>query len=327
MKKALIFGVSGQDGSLLAKELLNFDYEVIGVTRAAQTNFKHHTYLGISGSLRIISADINSQMIVQDLIEEVCPDEIYHLAAQSSVSESLKHPRITFDSIVPITFAILESIRLINPKIKFYHAASSECFGTNLEMVSSRMPFDPKSPYGLGKSLACNVVDYFRDHHEIFAVNGFLFNHESEFRNTNFVTAKILHGALDISKMKEKKISLGNTKVSRDWGLASEYVEAMRLMLQHERPDDFIISTGFPMSLEEFAITVFQEFNLNFFDHLDAKPSEFRALDIDFSCGYSGQAFDKLGWRPEFTGKSAIRELVIRFLKYQEWKSKSELLS
>jgi len=254
MTKALICGISGQDGAYLAKLLLNKNYSVCGTSRDAESStFKNLNILGIKDKVELESMALNDFRSVLQVIVKFEPDEIYNLAGQSSVSLSFAQPVETLDSIATGTLNILEAIRFTGKNIKFYNASSSECFGDIGDCpADENTPFRPRSPYAVAKATAFWEVANYREAYNIFACSGILFNHESPLRSQRFVTQKIIQTAHNIAQKKATTLELGNIDIKRDWGWAEEYVEAMYLMLQQPQPDDYVIATGASYSLQDF---------------------------------------------------------------------------
>lgn len=311
MKKALIVGVSGQDGSLLANYLLSKGYKVFGSSRDSQSNsFNNLKLLGILSEVEKISVSINDFRSVISAINMIKPDEIYNLAGQTSVSLSFQQPVETIESIVLGNLNLLEAIRLSNLPIKFYNAGSSEMFGDLIKPANETTRLSPKSPYGVAKSAAFFQVVNYREAYGINASTGILFNHESPLRKKHFVTAKIVHAVCEIHSKKRKKLQLGNLKIVRDWGWAPQYIEAMWKMLQIDNPSDFIIGTGVSMSLEKFVKIAFNYFNLNWEDFVEKNDQLLRPSDI--SCGYSdpSKAKELLKWEAELKGENLIHKLI-----------------
>jgi len=298
MKRVLICGISGQDGSYLAQLLLNKGYEVFGTSRDAQINdFGNLKKLEVYNRVQISSMAINDFRSVIKTIKEIKPHEIYNLAGQSSVALSFEQPVETLESITVGTLNLLESIRFLDENIRFYNAASSECFGdTDGMSANEKTPFHPRSPYAVAKAAAFWEVANYREAYGLKACSGILFNHESSLRPERFVTKKIIQAAKRISGNSLEKLSLGNLKISRDWGWAPEYVEAMWLMLQKDMLDDFVIATGYTCSLEQFVDCVFSKFNLDWREHVEINPEFLRPSDIMYSCGNPQKAENDLGW-------------------------------
>ena len=315
-KRALIFGVSGQDGAYLAQRLLGDGYEVFGTSRDRElANLNNLRRLGIADQIALRSAALVDFRSVLQAISDVRPDEIYNLSGQSSVGLSFDVPVETFDGIVVGTLNILESIRFLKSDIRLYNACSSEVFGDVAEPADEQTPFRPRSPYAVAKAAAYWVVANYREAYGLFACSGLLFNHESPLRPARFVTRKIVQGAVDIAQGRARSLDLGNLEVSRDWGWAPEYVQAMASMLQQDAPEDFIIATGKPASLEEFVDRAFSAVGLRWQDHVRSDPSLRRPSDLSFSVGRPAKAERELGWAartrmPELVDKLVEAELA-----------------
>ncbi|MDJ0688277.1 MAG: GDP-mannose 4,6-dehydratase [Xenococcaceae cyanobacterium MO_188.B32] len=312
MKKALICGISGQDGSYLAKLLLEKGYFVCGTSRDAQvSSFRNLLRLGIREKVKYESLVPTDFRSVLQVISKVEPDEIYNLAGQTSVGLSFEQPVETLESIATGTLNFLEAIRFIGAPIKFYNAGSSECFGDLGDRpADENTPFRPRSPYAVAKSTAFWQVANYREAYDIFACSGILFNHESPLRPTRFVTQKIVAAACAIAKGSQEKLRLGNISVKRDWGWAPEYVEAMYLMLQQDRPDDYVIATGQSYALEEFVIEAFHCAGLNWQDHVVTDNSLLRPTDLAVSKGNPTKAKEKLGWQAQYKMPDVVRMMV-----------------
>jgi GDPmannose 4,6-dehydratase len=312
MKKALICGVSGQDGAYLARLLLEKGYEVYGGSRDSQmSSFSNLDTLGIKNDVHLVSVNlIDFRSTLQSIIK-IKPDEIYNLAGQSSVGLSFEQPVETLESISIGTLNILESIRFSNTNIKFYNAGSSECFGdTKDNAADENTLFQPKSPYAVAKSTAFWLVSNYRESYNINASTGILFNHDSPLRPDRFVTKKIIATACKISKNKSLKLKLGNVDITRDWGWAPEYVEAMWLMLQSEIPEDYVIATGESNSLIEFIKTTFEYLDLNYEDHVISDNSLFRPSDFKIGRANPAKAKIKLGWKAKSMMKDVIEKMI-----------------
>ena len=312
MKKALICGVSGQDGAYLAKLLLEKGYEVYGGSRDSQmSSFNNLETLGIKSQINLVSVNlIDFRSTLQSIIK-IKPDEIYNLAGQSSVSLSFEQPVETLESISIGTLNILESIRFSNSSIKFYNAGSSECFGDTKENAADENTlFQPRSPYAVAKSTAFWLVSNYRDSYNINASTGILFNHDSPLRPDRFVTKKIISTACKITNNKSIKLKLGNLDISRDWGWAPEYVEAMWLMLQSEISEDYVIATGESNSLIDFIKTTFEYLNLNYQDHVICDENLFRPSDFKIGRANPTKAEIKLGWKAKSKMKEVIEKMI-----------------
>ena len=312
MKKALICGVSGQDGAYLAKLLLEKGYSVCGTSRDAQvSSFRNLLRLGIRDRIQYESLAPTDFRSVLQVISKVEPDEIYNLAGQTSVGLSFEQPVETLESIATAALNFLEAIRFIGAPIKFYNAGSSECFGDigNLP-ADEHTPFRPRSPYAVAKSAAFWQVSNYREAYNLFACSGILFNHESPFRPRRFVTQKIISTAVRIAQGSKEKLYLGNVSVKRDWGWAQEYVEAMYLMLQQEQADDYVIATGVSYSLEEFVAQSFSYLGLNWQDHVVTDPKLLRPTDIAISQGNPAKAKAKLGWQAKYAMHDVVKMMI-----------------
>jgi GDPmannose 4,6-dehydratase len=312
LKRALICGVSGQDGAYLAELLLNKGYEVWGTSRDAQvSSFANLSLLGIRDRVKTISMAANDFRSVLQAISTCKPHEIYNLAGQSSVGLSFEQPAETLDSIATGTLNLLESIRFLGLPVRFYNAGSSECFGdVGANAADENSHFQPCSPYAVAKSTAHWLVDNYRSAYNLFACTGILFNHESPLRPPRFVTRKIVQTAVQISKGRADKLVLGNLSIKRDWGWSKEYVEAMWLMLQIERPEDFVIATGEANSLEDFVATAFAALDLDWIDYVVQDAKLFRPSEIKLSCGNPSKARQVLGWQSEMKMRDVVREMI-----------------
>lgn len=300
--KALICGISGQDGSYLAKLLLEKGYEVIGTSRDAMaSSLVNLDRLGIRENVILASMAINDFRSVLSVIQKHAPDEIYNLAGQTSVGLSFEQPVEAIESIAHGTLIILEAIRFIGLPIRFYNAGSSECFGdTGGGAADENTTFSPRSPYAVAKASAHWLVDNYRNAYGLFGCTGILFNHESPLRPQRFVTQKIVHAASHIAHSGVGSLALGNIDIHRDWGWAPEYVKAMWLMLQQDQPVDFVIATGKSCSLGYFVERTFSWFGLNWKDHVQFNNELRRPSDITHSCGNPARAISMLGWKRHF---------------------------
>ena len=297
-KKALIIGITGQDGAYLAKYLLDKGYEVTGSSRDVMaSSFSNLQTLNIRDKVKLVSVSINDFRSVFNAIQSFNPDEIYNLAGQTSVGLSFDQPVEAIESIAIGTLNILEVIRLQNRLIRFYNAGSSECFGdTGDTAANERTPFAPRSPYAVAKSTAKWLINSYRESYGLYACTGILFNHESPLRPERFVTQKIIAGAAKIKAGVLSNLQLGNLDISRDWGWAPEYVQAMWLMMQLDKPDDFVIATGRQESLKYFAAKAFAYFDLDWQKYVVIEPSFFRPNEIVSSVGNPQKAIEVLGW-------------------------------
>jgi GDPmannose 4,6-dehydratase len=312
MQKALICGISGQDGAYLAKFLLEKGYLVCGTSRDAQvSSFRNLLRLGIREQVKFESLVPTDFRSVLQVINKFKPDEIYNLAGQTSVGLSFEQPVETLESIATGTLNFLEAIRFIGAPIKFYNAGSSECFGDIGDRpADENTPFRPRSPYAVAKSAAFWQVANYREAYNIFACSGILFNHESPLRPQRFVTQKIIAAACRIAKGSQEKLYLGNISVKRDWGWAPEYVTAMYLMLQQEQPDDYVIATGASYSLEEFVAEAFYQVGLGWQDHVVTDASLLRPTDLAVSKGNPTKAKEQLGWQARYQMPDVVRMMV-----------------
>jgi GDPmannose 4,6-dehydratase len=314
-KKALICGVSGQDGTYLANLLLEKGYQVFGGSRDAQaSSFENLKRLILFEKINFVSINLTDFRSVFQTIKKIQPDEIYNLAGQSSVALSFEQPVETMESIAIGTLNILEAIRFSDQNIRFYNAGSSECFGNVTTAVDEMTPFRPRSPYAVAKATAYWHVSNYREAYSLFACTGILFNHESPLRKERFVTKKIISTAFKISKGLNIKLNLGNINIQRDWGWAPEYVNAMWLMLQLENPDDFIIATGKTTSLEDFINITFKLLGLNWKDHVVFDNALIRPTDINLGLANPTKAKNILKWEAKI-GVEEVIKLMLDFEK------------
>jgi GDPmannose 4,6-dehydratase len=312
-KRALICGISGQDGALLARLLLDKGYEVTGTSRDAEVSrFANLERLGIGGRVRTCSMTLNDFRSVIQVLKETRPDEVYNLAGQTSVGLSFAQPVETLESISFGTLNLLEALRFIGGPTRLYNAASSECFGVTPadKPATEDTPFHPRSPYGVAKATAFWTVANYREAYGLFASSGILFNHESPLRPERFVTRKVVRAAARIAAGSDEKLRLGALHVIRDWGWAEEYVEAMWRMLQLDAPADFVIATGRSHSLEHFVARCFELLGLDWRDHVESDASLFRATDIATSYGDPARAHAVLGWRATVDFDEMLRRLI-----------------
>ena len=312
MKKALVTGISGQDGAYLAKLLLQNGYDVCGTSRDAQiSSFRNLDRVGIRKDVQLASVALNDFRSVLQVLFKVQPDEIYNLAGQSSVSLSFEQPVETQESVYLGTLNLLEAIRFTGRGIKLYNASSSECFGDlGGQPATEETAFRPRSPYAVAKSAAFWQVSNYREAYNIFACSGILFNHESPLRPERFVTQKIVRSACRIAQGNPKKLQLGNIEIQRDWGWAPEYVEAMYLMLQRESPEDFVIATGQTRKLQDFVATAFDAVGLDWREHTMIDQALFRPTEIMVGQGDASKAAEKLGWKPKYKMDEVVRMMV-----------------
>jgi GDPmannose 4,6-dehydratase len=310
--RALICGVSGQDGAYLAKWLLEQGYDVWGTSRDAQVASLGNLHaLGIAERVTVLSMAPRDFRSVLEAIDRARPDELYNLAGQTSVGLSFEQPVEALESIASSTLNLLEALRFLNRPIRFYNAGSSECFGdTGTTPADEATPFHPRSPYAVAKSTAHWLVANYRTAYGLQACTGILFNHESPLRPKRFVTRKIVEAALDIAEGRAQTLMLGNLDVWRDWGWSPDYVQAMWAMLQHAPCDDFVIATGESHSLRDFVATVFAELGLDWQRHVEQDPALMRRSELSYSGGNPDKASRLLGWQAERRMPAVARELV-----------------
>ena len=308
-KVALIIGVTGQDGSYLAKLLNEKGYKVFGTSRFKNPNLKNIETLD-SGIIGIIQLNPKNKIEIKKILKKIRPNEIYNLSGPSSVGESFSSPSNYIHDIPLITQNILEVIVQINPTIKFFNTASSECFGSSNIKVNEDACFKPISPYSIGKASSFYIVKFYRDTKNIFACSGILFNHESTLRGPNFVTSKIITSALKIKNGINSSLELGNLDVIRDWGHALDYVNAMHLMLQNKVPEDFVICTGESNSLKKFVIEVFTQLELNWEEFVIINNNFKRPIELNEIYGDPSLIKQKLDWEPTIRFKELIRILL-----------------
>lgn len=311
-KRALICGVSGQDGAYLAKLLLEKGYEVVGTSRDAQTSsFTNLRRLGIAGRIKTHSMVLTDFRSVLQALTTVKPDEVYNLAGQTSVGLSFQQPVEALESITVGAVNLLEAVRFLGLPIRFYNAGSSECFGdTGGTAANEVTAFHPRSPYATSKAAAHWAVANYREAYDLFACTGVLFNHESPLRPRHFVTRKIIKAACDIKRGRQDKLELGNIAISRDWGWAPEYVEAMWMMLQCDEADDFVIATGESHSLEDFCRAAFGLVGLDHRNYVETNKEFFRPSDVMFGLGDATKADRVLGWRARSKMPDVVRMMV-----------------
>ena len=309
-RQALITGVTGQDGSYLAEFLLAKGYRVFGLIRRTSTvNFErlHH----LRDRIELLSGDLLDQSSLHRTLEISHPDEVYNLAAQSFVATSWTQPVLTGEFTALGVTRILEAIREVNPKIRFYQASSSEMFGKVRESPQTETtPFHPRSPYGVAKAYGHWITVNYRESYGLFACSGMLFNHESPRRGLEFVTRKISNAAARIKLGKQKDLMLGNLDSKRDWGHAKDYVRAMWMMLQADGPDDYVIATGVNHSVKDVLEITFGRLNLDWHKHVTHNPALLRPAEVDYLLGDASKARNKLGWKPEIGFRELIEEMV-----------------
>jgi GDPmannose 4,6-dehydratase len=316
MKKAFITGITGQDGSYLAELLLNKGYEVHGLIRRSSTfntDRIDHLYRDFhepDSRIFLHYGDLSVSGQIMDLLHSIEPAEIYHLGAQSHVRVSFDIPEYTCDITGLGTLRILEAIHKTGIKTKFYQASSSEMFGAAPPPQSEKTIFQPRSPYAAAKVFAYYISQNYRDAYGIFAANGILFNHESPRRGETFVTRKITRAATQIKLGLKDKLYLGNLEAKRDWGFAGDYVEAMWLILQQDKPDDYVIATGETYSVREFVQRVFSKLNLDYEKHVIIDPRYFRPTEVDVLLGDAAKARKILGWKPKVNFEKLIDMMI-----------------
>ncbi|HEY9080170.1 GDP-mannose 4,6-dehydratase [Magnetovibrio sp.] len=299
-KRALIFGISGQDGAYLARLLLDKGYTVFGTSRDAEmTSAANLVRLGVRERVTLISSVPSDYHSATKAITQARPDEIYNLSGQSSVGLSFEQPAETLNSIALGTLNILDAVRATNPDIRFYNASSGECFGdTNGVPANEKTAFNPCSPYAIAKAAAYWEVANYRAAYGLYACSGILFNHESPLRPARFVTQKIIQGAVKAARGQTDKLHLGDLTIRRDWGWAPEYVDAMWRMLQQDSPDDFVIATGRSYPLEDFVKFAYAHFDLDYRDHVVANEQLLRPTELMHGLGDASKAAQHLNWRP-----------------------------
>ncbi len=310
MPKALITGITGQDGSYLAEFLLDKGYEIVGMVRRTSTvNF--HRLMHIQEQIALVPGDLGDQVSIIHLLEEFRPDEVYNLAAQSFVQTSWSQPVFTGDVTGLGVTRVLDAIRIVDPRIRFYQASSSEMFGKVVEVPQiEKTPFYPRSPYGVAKVYGHWITVNYRESYDMHASSGILFNHESPRRGLEFVTRKITHHVAQIKLGLADELRLGNLDARRDWGYAGDYVRAMWLMLQQEKPGDFVISTGDTHSVEEFLAEAFGYVDLDWHDYVVQDPRFMRPAEVDLLVGDSAKAKQLLGWEPTVSFSELVQLMV-----------------
>jgi GDPmannose 4,6-dehydratase len=321
MKRALITGITGQDGSYLAELLLGKGYEVHGIMRRS-SSFNTGRIDQIyedphvpERRLVLHYGDLNDASSLNTILRKVRPDEIYNLGAQSHVRVSFDVPEYTGEVTGLGTLRLLEAIRETEQSPRFYQASSSELFGSAPPPQSEATAFQPRSPYACAKAYAYYITRNYREAYGLFAVNGILFNHESSRRGETFVTRKITRAVARIKLGRQDKLFLGNLKAKRDWGYAPEYCEAMWLMLQQDQPDDYVVATGETHSVEEAVEEAFGYVGLDWHKHVEIDPRYFRPAEVDVLCGDSSKAARLLGWKPQVTFRQLVRIMVDADLK------------
>ena len=314
--KALITGITGQDGTYLAELLLNKGYEVHGTVRRSSSINTNRIDGLISqysqdGQLNLHYSDLLDSSSITNLINKINPDEVYNLAAQSHVSVSFVNPIFTTQIGTLGSISILEAIRNLEKNVKFYQASSSEMYGgSSQEMLNEESIFDAKSPYGASKVFAHEITKIYRDSYNLFGVNGILFNHESPLRGETFVTRKISKAVGRISIGIQERLTLGNLEASRDWGFAKDYVEGMWKMMQHDTPEDWVLATGITKTVKEFAEAAFSAVGLNWENYVDVSDKYFRPNEVDYLLGDSSKARKILNWTPKVDFQGLVEIMV-----------------
>ncbi len=308
--RALITGITGQDGSYLAELLLHKGYEVIGMVRRSSTvNYERIAH--IQDRITCVSGDLLDEVSMIEILRDHRPDEVYNLAAQSFVQTSFGQPVLTGETTALGVTRLLDAIRLVNPEIRFYQASSSEMFGKVREVPQTeRTPFHPRSPYGVAKVYGHWITVNYRESYGLHATSGILFNHESPRRGLEFVTRKITHGAARIRLGQARQLALGNLDAQRDWGYAADYVEAIWRMLQQDEPDDYVICTGETHSVQQLCDLAFGYLDLNWRDHVVQDPRFMRPAEVDLLVGDASKAERVLGWRPSTGFDDLVRLMV-----------------
>lgn len=311
--KAIITGIAGQDGSYLAEYLINKGYKVYGMVRRNSVAEHQQNRVEHLKDILLQYGDLSDTQSIEKLVRDVQPDEVYNLAAQSHVRVSFDVPQYTAQINALGVLNVLEAVRQNAPLAKFYQASSSEMFGNQVEDNGSQNELTrmiPVSPYGSAKLYGYNIVRNYRDSYGLYAANGILFNHESPRRGSNFVTSKIVKNAVLIAKKKLDKLELGNLDAERDWGHARDYVRAMHLILQQDKPDDFVIATGETHSVREFCDLVFTKLGLNYQDYVVQNPKFMRPNELNYLRGDSTKARTTLNWKPKISFDQLVNEMV-----------------
>jgi GDPmannose 4,6-dehydratase len=323
LKKALITGITGQDGSYLAELLLGKGYEVHGMIRRSSSfntsriNDIYQDPHNTEVRLFLHYGDLSDSSVINQLIKTIKPDEVYNLGAQSHVRVSFDNPEYTADVTALGTLRLLDAIRESGLNTKFYQASSSEMFGGSPPPQNEQTPFHPRSPYAAAKTFAYWITVNYRESYGIFACNGILFNHESPRRGETFVTRKVTRGIADILAGNQKKLYMGNLDAKRDWGYAKDYVEAMYLMMQQKEPDDYVIGTGETHSVKEFLEEAFRLVGLDWRDYVEIDPRYFRPAEVNVLLADASKVHRKLKWRPKTSFKELVRMMVEEDLKEQ----------
>ncbi len=316
MKSAFITGITGQDGYYLTKFLLDKDYVVHGTIRRSSTFNTSRIDSLISKyssdkKINLYYSDLLDSSSLNNLINTIEPDEVYNLAAQSHVAVSFKNPVYTTQTGTLGSVSLLEAIKNLDKKTKFYQASSSEMYGGKEEIkLNEKSAFNPLSPYAASKVFAHNMTKLYRESYDLFCVNGILFNNESPHRGETFVTRKISRAVARISMGIQKKLTLGNLDSSRDWGFAGDYVEGMWMMMQHDKPDDWVLATGETHTVQEFVELAFKEVNLDFGEYVETSEKYLRPNEVNFLLGDSSKAQKELGWKPKTSFEDLVKMMV-----------------
>tara|TARA_R100000908_G_C3747048_1_gene142189 strand:+ start:17 stop:1009 length:993 start_codon:yes stop_codon:yes gene_type:complete len=330
MKKALITGINGQDGSYLAELLVNKGYDVWGTVKrnsVSETQTTRIEHLREKELINLEYADLTDMASLVRVLQKIQPDEIYNLAAQSHVRVSFDQPIYTANATGLGTLNLLEAIRMVSPNSKFYQASSSEMFGNNIDedgFQRETTPMTPVSPYGCAKVFSYNICNNYRNSYNMKIWNGILFNHESPRRGTNFVTNKVVKAAVRIKLGLQTELHLGNLEATRDWGHAKDYCEAMWLMLQTDEPGDYVCSTGVSHSVRDLCFYTFKTLDLKWQDYVKIDPKHLRPEELKDLKGDSSKLRNKVGWKPKYTFETMLDEMVEYWLEY--YKVKKELI-
>lgn len=327
MKKVLITGINGQDGSYLAEFLIERGYEVWGTVKrnsVSETQSNRIEDLRFSDKITLEYADLTDMASLVRVLQKVQPDEIYNLAAQSHVRVSFDQPIYTSNVTGLGTLNLLEAVRMVSPNSKIYQASSSEMFGNNIDKDGYQRettPMNPVSPYGCAKVFSYNICRNYRNSYGMKIWNGILFNHESPRRGTNFVTNKVVKAAVRIKLGLQEKLSIGNLSATRDWGHAKDYVRAMWMMLQTDKPDDYVCATGISHSVMDLCKYVFDELDLNYLDYIKIDEKHMRPEELENLKGDSTKLREELLWQPEYTFESMLDEMIEYWLNYYKEKN------
>lgn len=315
MATAIITGITGQDGSYLAEFLLERGYNVIGMVRRSSTvTFERIQH--IQDDITLIQGDLHDQSSLVDVMEQYRPDEVYNLAAQSFVPTSWSQPVLTGEVTALGVTRLLEAVRHVNPNTRFYQASSSEMFGKAIEVPQNEQtPFHPRSPYGVAKIYGHWITVNYRESYNMFAVSGILFNHESPRRGLEFVTRKVSYGVARIKLGLAKELRLGNLEAQRDWGFAGDYVEAMWMMVQQEKPKDYVVGIGKTHSVRQLCETAFSYVGLNYEDYVVQDPLFYRPAEVDLLVSDPRKAREELGWKPSVNFDELVHMMVETDLK------------